>query len=161
MKVSYSSNNSGGKWWLTDENWRALEAAGWVVDWVKAPSTPRMSLEEMRTDDNDKAIREEKLHRMVDWMGKGLEDGVWRYMGALARDATIEAETPGAAMRSFEAATGLKVSDNGCNCCGPPHCFTWGDGAKAGYASGEDCLRYLFPGRAVPRDLREAMEREP
>jgi hypothetical protein len=33
--VSYSSNNSGGSWWLNDENWRALEAAGWEVEWVK------------------------------------------------------------------------------------------------------------------------------
>lgn len=34
MKVlEYSSNNSGGGWWLTDQNWRDLEKAGWVVDW--------------------------------------------------------------------------------------------------------------------------------
>lgn len=34
-RVEYSSNNSGGDWWLTDQNWRDLEAAGWKVDWVK------------------------------------------------------------------------------------------------------------------------------
>jgi len=33
MYVTYSSNNSGGSWWLTDENWEALEAAGWRVRW--------------------------------------------------------------------------------------------------------------------------------
>ena len=35
MKVEYSHNNSGGEWWLTDENWQALEKAGWKVNWVK------------------------------------------------------------------------------------------------------------------------------
>lgn len=33
MKVEYNSNNSGGTWWLKDEDWMALEAAGWKVDW--------------------------------------------------------------------------------------------------------------------------------
>ena len=36
MKITYYSNNSGGYWWLTDENWYALENAGWVVDWRKS-----------------------------------------------------------------------------------------------------------------------------
>jgi hypothetical protein len=31
--VRYSSNNSGGKWWLSDDDWRALEESGWVVEW--------------------------------------------------------------------------------------------------------------------------------
>ncbi len=35
MKVEYSSNNSGGSWWLSDEDWKALEEAGWVVEWRK------------------------------------------------------------------------------------------------------------------------------
>lgn len=29
--LKYSSNNSGGSWWLTDQNWKDLEASGWVV----------------------------------------------------------------------------------------------------------------------------------
>lgn len=33
MRVEYSSNNSGGGWWLDDKDWYALETAGWVVDW--------------------------------------------------------------------------------------------------------------------------------
>ena len=33
MFVTYSSNNSGGDWWLNDADWKALEAAGWVVKW--------------------------------------------------------------------------------------------------------------------------------
>ena len=34
MYVEYSSNNSGGSWWLKDEDWKALEAAGWKVVWA-------------------------------------------------------------------------------------------------------------------------------
>jgi hypothetical protein len=33
MYVVYNSKNSGGKWWLDDDDWKALEKAGWVVDW--------------------------------------------------------------------------------------------------------------------------------
>ena len=35
MVVEYSANNSGGSWWLSDKNWRDLEAAGWRVEWRK------------------------------------------------------------------------------------------------------------------------------
>ena len=38
--IRYSSNNSGGSWWLTDENWKALEAAGWSVEWVRNSTSP-------------------------------------------------------------------------------------------------------------------------
>lgn len=33
MKVEYSSHNSGGHWWVDDDGWKALEKAGWKVDW--------------------------------------------------------------------------------------------------------------------------------
>ncbi|ERB55312.1 hypothetical protein N806_29720 [Rhodococcus sp. P27] len=33
--IEYNSNNSGGSWWLTDEDWYALERAGWDVQWFK------------------------------------------------------------------------------------------------------------------------------
>lgn len=35
MYVEYSSNNSGGSWWLTDKNWKDLANAGWEVQWYK------------------------------------------------------------------------------------------------------------------------------
>jgi hypothetical protein len=38
--VTYESNNSGGRWWLTDEDWRKLEAAGWAVQWEKDTDGP-------------------------------------------------------------------------------------------------------------------------
>ena len=34
-KVEYNSNNSGGSWWLKDEDWYKLEEAGWEVEWRK------------------------------------------------------------------------------------------------------------------------------
>lgn len=34
MRVEYSSNNSGGSWWLRDTDWFALEKGGWKVEWV-------------------------------------------------------------------------------------------------------------------------------
>lgn len=30
---NYSSNNSGGSFWLNDSQWYALEIAGWKVEW--------------------------------------------------------------------------------------------------------------------------------
>src|SRR5271165_5422822 len=35
IKVKYRSNNSGGDWWLDDEDWFNLEKAGWEIEWVK------------------------------------------------------------------------------------------------------------------------------
>jgi hypothetical protein len=31
--VEYSSNNSGGSWWVSDRQWFDLESAGWQVAW--------------------------------------------------------------------------------------------------------------------------------
>ena len=33
MKITYRTNNSGGGWWLSTEDWVGLEAAGWTVQW--------------------------------------------------------------------------------------------------------------------------------
>lgn len=35
MKIQYRSNNSGGSWRLSTEDWRKLELAGWNVKWEK------------------------------------------------------------------------------------------------------------------------------
>lgn len=32
-EITYESNNSGGSWWLTDQDWKKLEEAGWEVEW--------------------------------------------------------------------------------------------------------------------------------
>ena len=33
----YISNNSGGSWWLSHEQWLLLEEAGWTVAWLDKP----------------------------------------------------------------------------------------------------------------------------
>lgn len=33
--TEYSSNNSGGSFWLKDEEWKSLEDHGWFVQWLK------------------------------------------------------------------------------------------------------------------------------
>ena len=35
MRIEYRSNNSGGDWWLTDDDWKKLEVAGWEVVWLE------------------------------------------------------------------------------------------------------------------------------
>jgi hypothetical protein len=94
MKIRYSANNSGGNWWVTDDDWRALERAGWTVEWFK--DDPYMS----KTCDHD-----------------------GRNIGALAWSATREAMSMGAAMAEFAAVTGQDPEEEGCECCGRPHQF--------------------------------------
>lgn len=105
--VEYSSNNSGGSWWLTDADWVALEKAGWIVDWVK--------------DREGESAR---------WLDK---DDPTRTLGALATYACLKTDNLREAIRSWEAAVDQQASALGCSCCGPPHYFSqrkgkeWGD----------------------------------
>ncbi|MCP3686667.1 MAG: hypothetical protein GY861_28860 [bacterium] len=94
MLIIYSSNNSGGSWWLKDEDWLALEKAGWKVAWVRG--------------DTDSLFSADK-------------DGRW--LGALATTAEKEFETFNEAIEEFEIITGQDASDPGCSCCGQPHMF--------------------------------------
>jgi len=107
-KVSYSSNNSGGSWWLKDEDWQALEAAGWNVEWYRD---------------------------RLDWDGKPYPDG--RYIGgALATNASKEFFSLGEGVAEWERITGERASDAGCSCCGAPHSLTY-EGPNGGYESNE------------------------
>ena len=93
MKITYSSNNSGGDWWLTDKDWYALENAGWVVDWVK---------------DNE---YHQKWGRSERWLG------------ALATRAYREGLSYSEAVEEWETITGQSAYSEGCPCCGQPHSF--------------------------------------
>lgn len=120
--VNYKSNNSGGTWWLTDEDWHSLAAAGWIVRWAKNDTTDRII-------GND-------------------PDG--RYMGALATSAykiVNEGVNPHRALkeaiREFNMVTSCNASDLGCySCCGVPHHFevVEGDNPQDLYGSGR---RYI------------------
>lgn len=116
INVKYSSNNSGGSWWLSDNDWHKLEAAGWKVNWAK--------------DRKDSFMHEE---------------GQERWLGALATSAEKSFETPADAIREFETVTGQHAGAGGCNCCGAPHSFEWTDSrGKWDYVSGESCLGLLY-----------------
>lgn len=102
-------------------------------------------------------------YESVNWVKEGDifndldQTGVPRWLGARAREATKEFEIPGDAMREFEKITGKQVTDEGCNCCGAPHRFSWEERGKSVSASGERCLNYLYPDEK-PKSLREFYE---
>lgn len=96
--TEYDSNNSGGSWWLSDQNWIDLEAAGWHVEWggrAYGGEVPAKSAEDAAKN---------------------------RYMGALAVSATRDLPIT-LAIQEWERITGDSASDEGCGCCGPPHSF--------------------------------------
>lgn len=95
LLVEYSSNNSGGQWWLSDKDWKRLEKAGWKVEWYR---------------DNPPFGDTASLH-------KG------RFLGALASRATREAKSLQEAIEEWEEITGQDPNDEGCSCCGNPHNF--------------------------------------
>ena len=140
--IKYDSNNSGGSWWLKDKDWYALEAAGWTVEW----GVPG---EGLFGDEED-----------PDHPGKA------RWLGGLARAASKRVETFAEGILNFEEVTGQSASDEGCNCCGPPHSFQFyptghdndNDYGSREYASGEDVCGVLY-GADAPTTLREALER--
>lgn len=92
--VEYSSNNSGGSWWLTDEDWKNLEEAGWEVDWKAT---------------NEYAKK---------YVGS---DG--RYLGALATSAKRRGVSLRVAIAEWEDITEQDSEASGCSCCGSPHNF--------------------------------------
>lgn len=98
--IRYSSNNSGGDWWLSDEDWHALENAGWKVNWVK-----------------DETIYGSSTRSSGRWLG------------ALATTATRTGLSKERAIAEWEGLTGARSYDEGCNCCGRPHEFTEVDAA--------------------------------
>jgi hypothetical protein len=96
MKVEYSSNNSGGSFWLSDNDWYSLAEAGWDVEWA--------------ADMEGRIIKPDKNGR---------------YMGSLATSATREGLSLHDAIAEFEAVTNQNPRALGCySCCGPPHYFT-------------------------------------
>ena len=81
MIVRYSSNNSGGDWWLSEADWHNLSNAGWKVEFEK-------------------------------------------FLGAIARTATIEADSLEQAIDKWVDVVGLYPDAIGCPCCGRPHYFS-------------------------------------
>jgi hypothetical protein len=120
MLFKYSSNNSGGSWWISDEGWKALEAAGWTVNWC------------------------------VDEKHLGQRKGTERWLSALATSAEKELGSLQDAITELEFATGANFSDEGCNCCGPPHNMFYTD--EEGAHHYVDCYDFRNNTRVNPWD---------
>lgn len=174
MKVEYSSNNSGGGWWLKDEHWRALEDAGWEVEWggkwfchsqfplrAGLPAYPLVECPEPNDAKRDALGRpwnDCPGHRIARSYGEmeSLGDDA-RWLDALATKANKEFPDLASAIREWERVTGLTASEEGCNCCGPPHTFSGHDAAdQYHYASGDGIVDILYPN--APKSRRAAAE---
>lgn len=120
--VEYSSNNSGGSWWLSDQNWKDLEAAGWKVAWT--------TLEHEYSAKDDYVREPDGTPKLVP-IGQGnskfpslvSKDGRW--LGALAKVSyKPNCDSIRDAAAEWERITGQNATDPGCACCGQPHRFT-------------------------------------
>lgn len=92
--IRYVSNNSGGIWWLDDEDWYALEKAGWNVLWVK-----------------DEPYYKKHL------------DSNGRYLDCLATQASKHFPNVEDAIDEWETVTKANAYADGCSTCGEPHSF--------------------------------------
>lgn len=152
VPVEYTTNNSGGSYWLSRKDWEALQEAGWVVlDWDNTVYTESGNY---KPDEN--GLPELKCPANLD----------------NAHYAYKNFESIRDALKEFEALTGQDVTSEGCNCCGPPHSFTWGKDIVVrlpkerlheqdyNYASGEGLLEYLYPGEQTQLTKREMLEKK-
>ena len=141
MYVEYDTNNSGGSWWLKTADWQALENAGWIIHWIHelipvydkdglkcyVDDVDNPSHTHYPSEDYDYDLKwGNHKHKYSDplvpstWSG-----GDW--MGAAATSAAkvvANSDEAFAAVGEFERITKQRASDEGCNCCGPPHSFT-------------------------------------
>lgn len=148
MLIEYNSNNSGGDWWLKDGDWKNLEKNGWKVIWC----SEEFVYEKGRHVYDENGLP--KTKNEPNTFSKKDKNGIYRYLGALAHYAFKHFDSIKEALQEFEKITGQDVSEEGCNCCGPPHCFSW----EGDCCSGEECLQYLFDN--VPSSLRDACSNE-
>lgn len=165
--IQYSSNNSGGKWWLKDADWAALERAGWEVKWGGVwfcnsdynqflnAKKPAYRFKKCKvTKKNGQDWNECKGHRQVRSYEEAKKiQAKDRWLDAIATCASIKTNSIAEAIRSWEKATGMDASAEGCGCCGPPHSFS-GDGE---YASGRECAEVLVGVRGL--SYRELLEK--
>lgn len=123
--VEYSSNNSGGGWWLSAEDWIALYDAGWQL---KRPYS------ECRYSDSGNASAEDEAHN---W-GLDPRSPESEWLGAITTNARKEFDSMREAVEGWESLTSGNAADEGCNCCGPPHYFSGTDVETGDYVSGPE-----------------------
>jgi hypothetical protein len=112
--LEYDSNNSGGTWWLTEEDWDKLEAAGWTVHWA-------------RHDPSAFANVATRVYEKEDLLKKFEKTDVTYLARAKACSAAKRFDTKEEGIKEWEELTGEHAGAEGCNCCGNPHNFTWYD----------------------------------
>lgn len=159
MKVEYLSNNSGGSWWLSDGDWKNLEKAGWEIVWGKEYFChSQFSFNDKPEGKPEPCESANKCHghrRFDSWQEMTEKD---RWLGCLAKEATKEFQSITDALREFEKITGQSVTDEGCNCCGAPHTFSWKESGEDQYASGDELAAYLYNPKLAGKSKRELLE---
>lgn len=150
--LDYEANNSGGRWWLKDADWKALEDAGWTVHWICRTQRDHSDVggsKEARmidsgrhySDDPTDMLRpmplgdrwpdvkdntDEVIARATSYEeAVAMREQYGDYLGALAVSCAKAGKDPNALIGEFASITGIDPGDQGCNCCGPPHDFTW------------------------------------
>lgn len=137
--VEYDSNNSGGDWWLSDDDWKALEKAGWKVAWASLENQYADNGHYVRDDDGTpKLVPIGTGGSRFPSLAKRDDNGEYRYLGALANGAYRVGLCLREAAEEWERVTGKSSTDAGCPCCGQPHYFTEYDDDGKFVASGPD-----------------------
>lgn len=109
MIVEYTSNNSGGEWWLDDNDWINLEKAGWKIAWVGLDFDYKDGNFQQDDEGFPKMLKIRKVGE--------------RWLGGLAKIAFYKCNSIEEAIKSFEDITGEYANSVGCECCGRPHSF--------------------------------------
>lgn len=125
--IDYHSNNSGGRFWLKDEDWKALEQAGWIVHWIHNWNDP-----DHEHSDQDPWQIPNHRHSYTDPLVPSTPSGEeWLNTKATSAAVTVGEggvySSPDAAVEAFEHLANQNVDDEGCGCCGPPHSFNYVD----------------------------------
>ena len=124
IEVEYDSNNSGGRWWLDDSQWIALEQAGWEVEWgglYFCHERYRWMAVPEGKDEPHETVQECHGHRRRDSAAEVAPDE--RFLGALATKARRTGLPLREAIEEWERVTGQNAASLGCSCCGTPHYF--------------------------------------
>lgn len=119
--IEYHTNNSGGDWWLSDKDWKNLEKAGWVVHWYHDPKAD----DHVHDPVPNSSDLSHHTHSYGDDVLVPAKPSGDDFLGARATSAAKVTDDPDGAVEEFEILTNSTASDEGCNCCGPPHSFTF------------------------------------
>ena len=134
IKVEYSSNNSGGSWWLEDKDWVALYDAGWQL---------RRNYGDCKYTNGGKATPDDDLYNWSLDPNKAIEDDS-RWLGAICKEARKDFASMREAVEEWENLTGGNAADEGCNCCGEPHYFSGKDSETGEYVNGPEIRRESY-----------------